>query len=660
MRCTIATWQCRNPSLRSPYSGPTLRLAFCAAALSILVAPAGKAEPFPADAGALNVRDYGARGDGKHDDTAAILKAIAASGEDTGHTFWQDRPVYLPDGTYNVSDTLLKRYADGRFGSGFYLVGQSQKGTIIRLSDHAPGFDDPHQPKAVLFTTSKQVDGTPTSGGKDYPRLGEGNDAYMNFVEDMTIDVGHGNAGAIGIDYLANNIGAIRNVTLEAPADSGAIGLSMTRKWPGPALIQNLTVHGFDLGIATAQTEYGLTFDRIHLTDQRTGGIRNDQNALSIRDLDIRGPAPAVRNVGHSGFVAIDGGKFQLSNDRSDVAAAFDNAGLIVVRNLQTKSAGSDGVNGIFRAGEAMKPLALPSWRPKPAETPAIVATPLEHWVSVAHHGANPDTAQSVTEGLRKAFASGSATIYLPHGIYAIDDAIDVPASVRRIVGMNSTIRIAASRLPGFSRTGGMLKIASGGEPISIEGLAFDNTNQGAQLALEISGDRDVVLRDIVSAGVILLDRKDSGGRVFLEDVCCGRMQITGPRLVTAKQFDTEGGGTRILNKGSPLSILGLKTEGISTIVDNLDGARTEIFGGLVYMVRDPKGDTSPAFHNRGGSLSVSFAEEVLKTGNQYRVYLSHDTAEAPVSTPTSGFPERGLGHFVPQLIAEPKTPPTQ
>ena len=96
----------------------------------------------------------------------------------------------------------------------------------------------------MIFTTSKQLDGTPTSGGKDYPRLGEGNDAYMNFVEDLTVEIGSGNPGAIGIDYLANNIGAVRDVTLRAPADSGAIGLSMMRKWPGPALVQRVTIEG--------------------------------------------------------------------------------------------------------------------------------------------------------------------------------------------------------------------------------------------------------------------------------------------------------------------------------------------------------------------------------------------------------------------------------
>ena len=73
-------------------------------------------------------------------------------------------------------------------------------------------------PRGVIMTTAKLLDGTPTSGGKDYTHKGEGNDAYENFVEDLTIDVGASNPGAVGIDYLANNIGAIRDVRVIAPA----------------------------------------------------------------------------------------------------------------------------------------------------------------------------------------------------------------------------------------------------------------------------------------------------------------------------------------------------------------------------------------------------------------------------------------------------------
>src|SRR5882724_9711082 len=82
--------------------------------------------PYPDDSGIINVRAFGALGNGRSDDTAAILRAIAASGEDTGRSFWHDHIVYLPRGAYLVSGSLLKRYASGQFGSGLMLIGESQ------------------------------------------------------------------------------------------------------------------------------------------------------------------------------------------------------------------------------------------------------------------------------------------------------------------------------------------------------------------------------------------------------------------------------------------------------------------------------------------------------------------------------------------------------
>jgi hypothetical protein len=96
--------------------------------------------------------------------------------------------------------------------------------------------------------------------------------------------------------------------------------------------------------------------------------------------------------------------------------------------------------------------------------------------------------------------------------------------------------------------------------------------------------------------------------------------------------------------------LLGLKTEGISTIVENHPGARTDIFGGLVYMVRS--GPPVPAFSNDGGWLSACFAEEALLPGRRYEVYLTDRQGSRNIAA--DSFPARGLAHFVPDLAATP------
>jgi hypothetical protein len=635
-------------------------------AVSLLLVAVGfsrpaQSAPYPDDSGIINVRAYGALGNGRSDDTAAILRAIAASGEDTGKSFWHDRIVYLPHGTYLVSGTLLKRYSSGQFGSGLQLAGESQANTTIRLIDHAPGFDDVRRPRPIIFTSSKLIGTSPNAGGKDYVGKGEGNDAYMNFVEDLTIDVGEDNPGAVGIDFLGNNLDGIRNVTIRAPDGSGATGLSMTRKWPGPTLVQNLTIQGFNRGIETAQTEYGLTFDHIRLVGQKISAIHNNQNALAMRDVEITGVGPLITNDGEKGFIAIDHGMLTASSKSEGVGSLIASSGIVRLKDVKAEI--HDGgrrqdigsMSGILQGPTAWKPLHEESWVPQGADSPAPPNIAPNYWANAARYGAVSDIHQDSTEGLRRAFASGAPVIYLPQGTYAISDTIEIPASVRRIVGMNSTIQVLQEKRAAFPNSKPMFRVSDAGAPLMIERLHFDHSFQGLKVAVELAGRRDVTIRDAIGAGVVLLDRKYDGGRAFLENTCCGKLQTTGPAPVFAKQLNTEGGGSgRISNVGSPLWILGLKTEGVTTVIDNRAGARTNVFGGLIYMVRNGADRSVPAFRNTDSWLAASIVEESLRPNSRYSVYVAQESSGRKRDIVPSDFPARGYGRFIPGLMVSP------
>jgi hypothetical protein len=608
-------------------------------------------QQFPADSGILNVRDFGAKGDGRSDDTAALIAAIAAAGTDTGAYFWRARIVYLPSGTYLVSGSLIKRYASGKFGSGMILVGESEAATIIKLTDNAAGFGDVSAPRGVIMTTAKLLDGTPSSGGKDYTNKGEGNDAYENFVENLTVDVGAGNPGAIGIDYLANNIGAIRDVRVIAPTGHGAIGIAMQRKWPGPALLRRVEVQGFDTGIAVANTEYGVTMDHVRLLDQFKTGLANESNAIAASDLTIDAAGTAIANTAPGGMIALTN---SILRRASEGAEAMSNRGVIVARGVS--------FDGFSAPPDAPLPLAGywqgQSWHheqsqsvPLLADSPAPPAGPVANWVNVLRYAKSSQLPSGdITQSLRQAMATGASTIYLPYGRYTISDRIEIPPTLHRIVGMNASITVTPERKPEFSRDTGMLRIDQPGPPLVIERLAFDMTNLGNQLAVGLTARRDVTLRDIVTAGTSLLDRGAGGGRVFIEDVCCGSMRIAGPAPVFARQFDTEGGDTRILNDGSPLAILGLKTEGDCTVLDNRNGAISNILGGLLYIVSAADPDV-PAFRNTNATLQASFAEEAFDPAKRYTVYLRDQDGRRDV--PASNFPTRGYGRLVPWLVTD-------
>ncbi len=624
-----------------------------------LCAGVARAEEFPADAGALNVRDFGARGDGHTDDTAALLAAIAATGPDGRARFWRNRLVYLPPGTYLVSAPLLKRYKDGHFASGMALIGAGVGRSIIRLADRAPGYRNALAPRAVIFTTSKLLDPAgPTGGGKDYFGKGEGNDAYENFVEDLSVEIGAGDPGAIGIDFLASNIGAVRHVAISAPPGSGAIGLSLRRKWPGPALLQHVTIDGFDVGIDAANSEYGMTLEDIRLRGQRVAGLRNAGNALSVHTLDIAGTAPALLNTEAGGLIVLADSRLQSAGP------VLWNQGVVVLRDSRLSGAALPAgiaasgapLTGVLTAG-SWQPIH-PAWRIAAADPPPVLRTPSASWARVGPSGKPPPPAPPAvgdppdnTEAIRRALNSGAATVYLPFGHYGVFDAIDIPPSVRRIVGMNATIRVLDHRKPEFTRDAGIFRILAGGPPLRIEHLIFDNSDLGNQISVQIAAAREVELRDVVSAGGLLLTREAAGGRLFIENVCCAAMRIAGAAPVYVRQFDSEGGGVRIEDSASPLWLLGIKTEGAVTAIAGSAGARAELLGGLLYMV----GDTAPgvsAFTMTDAALQASYVEESIRPGSHYALHLIDTEHGTRREVPAAALPARGYGRMVPWLTA--------
>ena len=154
------------------------------------------------------------------------------------------RILYFPNGTYLVSDTIVYSFTDLRNALGkelnrcLHFQGQSQRGTILRLRDGAAGFGAGSRKPVVSFS-----------------RGNTSNVAMQNTFENFTILVGAENPGAVGLEFFANNTGAVRNVTIRSldPLGAGRAGLAMTIWNFSGVLVKNLTVEGFG-GVVAARS----------------------------------------------------------------------------------------------------------------------------------------------------------------------------------------------------------------------------------------------------------------------------------------------------------------------------------------------------------------------------------------------------------------------
>jgi hypothetical protein len=589
-----------------------------------LAAPGAMAEPaapppaadlvFPADANLARVTDFGATPDDDTDDTAAIQQAIVHA---VG--VWPKKLVYLPKGTYIVTDTIATRLPDERGGhhdgwrSGVVLIGESRTGTVLKLKDAAEGFGDAAKPKAVLLTGSE--------GRKSNPR-GGGNQAFAHRIRNLTVDVGSGNAGAIGIDFLSSNTGAVENVTIRTsdPERRGAAGLAMNRDWPGPALIKHVEIIGFDAGVQMLDhMQYGMTFEHLTLRHQRRAGFENQRNAAFIRGLVSENAVPALTSSDGGTYVVVDG---QLTGS-GNANAAITGKGELLARNL-TVSGYEQAIDWtgskreqvpVGRVEEFLShpPLSLGS---SPAgsldlpvrETPEFHEPDLGKWVRVDGHDAD-----AIQRAIDATIDSDKTVVYLPNRSdqkprhYTFDKPIIVRGNVRQIVGCGAEIK----PVNGLDPATVLFRVEDGPGPVVIEQMWLTGR-------VEQNSTRDLSLRFMTighaggfnhaASDTNLYNTPRGTGAIFVEDVNAEPTIHPGGTLY-ARQLNCEFGVDPILeNRGGVMWILGFKDEVGKPpipVLHNGPGAKTEILGLFHYLLHTDQGDT-PAVINEG-DLSMTF-----------------------------------------------------
>ncbi len=556
-----------------------------------------KIYPTPLDPGWNDVTKYGADKTGKVDATSIIRTILKRSSDYT-----IPLQIYFPAGTYLVSDSM-----------GFTEVnkcnvtfrGQGPEHSIIKLVNNAAAFTTP---KAIFSTSS-------------------GNMQFKNHFFDLGINIGKGNKNAIGVDFIANNRGAMENIRIVSGDSTGYCGIIMERGWPGPCLLRNITVEGFDYGIRVGCTEYGPTFENITLKNQKLVAFNNPSNIVAIRNLTTVGTGKSLVNGNMAILLGANLGSPPIETGTQATTYYRD----VKINDKAISDWSSQPSRRLFTDARNDQPLKLPV-----KETPDFHDNTMTNWFDIGSIG--DKEAFNNGRALIEAGMVNKTTLYFPmhpsstlgkfYGAYGIADTIRIPKNIRKIYGTETFLNATAIVAKKYSRYGLTPALStlyilvdqgdSTDPALIIEGIEFGSTtiihNCSRAIALKHTN-----IPTIVSGA--------NAGDLFFEDVIGFYMNQQHRSKVWARQWNsetlTEGSLVpRIENNGGDMWVFGLKTEGLGSVLKTFNRGRTEVYGTLLYPVTKPTiNDTGIAAFTIDSISSANFifAERAYPGNGFYR-----------------------------------------
>lgn len=554
----------------------------------------------PDGATVIDVADFGIIADDGIDDTAAIQAMLNET---------QRVTYFFADGVYDVSDTIIIPDGLGTTVPSFITIqGESETGTIFKLRD-----------------------GVDLQG----PMMGSEGDvaqAFNNRIRDVTFDIGTGNTGATGLQFAGNNQSTIKDVTIRS-GEGGATGLDLVSQSEfGPALIEDVTVEGFETGIAMAFQGNSVTLEDITLRGQDVGITSTFSHVAFLNRIDYEGAGTAIANVSVSRMVLADS-NLRSTDPTLENQAAIRNEWSLYVKDLETEGfdlAIDTFANGFisnndiitddiaeyiyFGTADRLRggPFSLFEDSAQTGldlevrETPETVwNADVGTWVDVRDFGAVEG--QDATAAFQAAIDSGATTVYVPDGSWTLEGEVILRGNVEQLLS------IGGARLSADAQ----IRIGDGAaSTVIIEGINGPINGRDEFRVLHDT-DRTAVLRDLVAFSYDAV-AEGAQGDVFLANVVAGQTAFK-DQNVWARQLNIEGDNlakgieAKVINDGAQVWILGLKTEGAGTTVKTINDGQTELLG---------------SFHN--GFFDASIPRFITEDASLWAVMTEGSTASQP------------------------------
>jgi hypothetical protein len=511
--------------------------------------------------------------------------------------------IYFPDGTYNVSDTIIYRESDtvrqhpnltvDEELAMIRFIGESRDGTKIVLSSNNANFQDDTNPRPVL-----------SFGKRDFNNL-----VSMNSVRNLTIDVGAGNPGAIGIKFGGANTADIYNVSLKAGGGSGFVGLDDSI---GTVVgyQSNITVNGFEYGIRMVPFHFTYpVLEHITVFNQRTAGILFENGMGAVRDLWSDNDVPAV--------VADQSGSHAVVTDSTMWHGVSTNPALdapnghLFAKNIDVQGYGMGVRKGGTQAvaGDVTEYVSDAVTRFDTTMPTASMDLPIEevppmNWDTTLANWANVDSYPGTTDAQKIQNAMNDTTktvVYFPKGSYSVDTTITIPSHVQMVNMLYG--EIAGTAAVKFETTG------SSSTPLWIMDGSF--TGSTSEANIKQNSDRTVVLHALRGKGGSLYENAytGAGGNKVFANSCTG---IKPPTVLSNQKawfrfVNTEykTGPNFTVDSDAQVWVMGYKTEGAETNFKVNSGGILQILGGFGNMWTSDPYTSTPMFESTDGNISI-------------------------------------------------------
>ncbi|KAF8312652.1 exo-beta-1,3-glucanase [Clavulina sp. PMI_390] len=445
-----------------------------------------------------NVKDYGAKGDGVTDDTAAINAAItdgSRCGLPTNCASSTLTPalVYFPSGTYVVSSSLIAYYYTS-------MVGDAKNLPVLKATSGFSG--------AAVIDADIYIPGG--NGAEWYTNQNN----FFRAVRNMRIDLTAmpATSAAVGVHWQVAQATSLVNVVVDMSTASGNthVGISMENGSGGVMTdlvfnggqygisvgnqqftVRNITVNNANTAIK-ASWNWGWTFQDVTINNCQvgflitTGGTTEDTQTVgseSIVDAVVTNTpvflqTTTVQTTSLSGSILLE--NIQLSNVPK---AVIDSSGstilaggsLTIPQWLQGNVAGGSASTVSYQQASLSPPTKPSSLTTSSGvfgrARPQYQDYAASQFASVKTAGAKGDGVTDDTAALQAVINAnwGCKIIFFDAGIYLVTDTLKIPAGTQMVGELWSVIQASGSKFADQTNPHVMAQVGESGDTAATE-----------------------------------------------------------------------------------------------------------------------------------------------------------------------------------------------